>query len=66
MAEILESYGRIGADETRRFDVQFWQAQGEKAIFDAALDMILDYLILRDGHADKPGLQRTIESFGKI
>jgi hypothetical protein len=28
--------------------------------------MILDYLMLRHGHADKPRLQRTIESFGKI
>jgi hypothetical protein len=28
--------------------------------------MILDYLMLKDGHAHKPRLQRTVESFGKI
>jgi len=65
MRKILESYKRIG-DDDRQFDVQFWQAQGEQAIFNAALDMILDYLILRHGYADKPGLQRTIESFRKM
>jgi hypothetical protein len=27
--------------------------------------MILDYLIIRQGHADKPRLQRTVEYFGK-
>jgi hypothetical protein len=27
--------------------------------------MILDYLMIRYGHADKPRLQRTVESFGK-
>jgi hypothetical protein len=27
--------------------------------------MILDYLMLRHGHADKPRLQRTVEYFGK-
>jgi hypothetical protein len=27
--------------------------------------MILDYLIIRHGHADKPRLQRTVEYFGK-
>jgi len=26
---------------------------------------MLDYLMLRDGHADQPRLQRTVESFGK-
>jgi hypothetical protein len=27
--------------------------------------MVLDYLILRYGHVDKPRLQRAVESFGK-
>ena len=64
MKEIRESYGPIGDNEDR-FDIEFWQSQGDLAIFDAALDMILDYLIIRHGHADKPRLQRTVESFGK-
>ncbi len=65
MEEISESYKEIG-DDDREFDVQFWQSQGDKAIFEAALDMILDYLRLRNRHADKPRLQRTVESFRKI
>jgi hypothetical protein len=64
MREVSESYRRIG-DQDDHFDVEFWQSQGDQAIFAAALEMILDYLILRYGHVDKPRLQRTIESFGK-
>ena len=64
MREIKESYGRIG-DNEKRFDIEFWQRQGDQAIFAAALDMIIDYLMIRYGHADKPRLQRTIESYGK-
>ena len=65
MKEIKEAYRRIG-DETDRFDIEFWQAQGDQAIFSAALDMVRDYLILRYGHADEPRLQRTVEHFGKV
>jgi len=65
MRDITESYGRIG-DNERRFDIEFWQRQGDQAIFNAALDMITDYLMIRHGHAYKPRLQRTVESFGKV
>jgi len=65
MRKIHESYRAIG-DKEDRFDIEFWQSQGEQAIFNAALDMILDYLILRNGHADQPRLQRTVEYFGKL
>ena len=64
MKEIRESYRRIG-DETDNFDIEFWQAQGDQAIFEAALGMIRDYLTIRYGHADEPRLQRTVEHFGK-
>jgi hypothetical protein len=65
MRQVYESYRRIG-DKDDRFDIEFWQSQGDEAIFNAALEMILDHLTLRDGHVDKPRLQRTVESFGKI
>ncbi len=65
MREIKESYGRID-DNQDRFDIEFWQKQGDQAIFNAALDMIMDYLLVRHGHVDKPRLQRTVESFGKV
>ena len=64
MGEIRESYRRIGDGEDR-FDIAFWQSQGEQAIFAAALEMIQDYMIIRYGHADKPRLQRTVEHFGE-
>jgi hypothetical protein len=65
MREIRESYRRIG-DEEDRFDIEFWQSQGDQAIFDAATEMIQDYLMVRYGHADKPRLQRTVEHFGGV
>lgn len=65
MRGIEESYGRIG-DNEGRFGIEFWQRQGAQAIFEAALDMIMDYLMIRHGHADKPRLQRTVESFGRL
>ena len=64
MRKIKEAYRRIG-DEEDRFDIEFWQSQGDKAIFDAATEMIQDYLTIRCGHADEPRLQRTVEYFGK-
>jgi len=64
MREVKEAYRRIG-DPGDRFDIDFWQSRGERVIFEAALEMISDYLILRYGHADQPRLQRTVESFEK-
>jgi len=63
--EIKESYRPIG-DKDDRFDIDFWQAQGDQAIFDAAMGMIMDYLLIRDGNAEQPRLQRTVENFGEI
>jgi hypothetical protein len=60
--QIVEHYGRWSAD-TRSFDTVFWQSQGDTAIFEAAEQMIRDYLFLRTGNADTPRLQRTVERF---
>ena len=62
--EIVESYHKI-TDPERVFDIEFWQRLGEKAIFEAAQDMVRDYLLLREGYAHEPRLQRTLESFQK-
>jgi len=62
---VFESYRKIGDDE-RQFDIAFWQKQGDQAIFDAAFDLVMDYLILREGHAVEPRLQRTVESFQRL
>jgi hypothetical protein len=61
---VRESYGRLGEDDD--FDLRFWQSQPVEAIFDAAFEIVKDYLLLKEGHADQPRLQRTVESFGKI
>lgn len=63
-SEMREAFRRIG-DEEDRFDIDFWESQGERAIFEAALDIFLEYQILKYGHADKPRLQRAVESFQK-
>jgi hypothetical protein len=64
MRETRESYSRIG-DEDDRFDIEFWQSQGDEAIFSAALDMVLDYLSVTSGRAEEPRLQRTVEYYGR-
>lgn len=65
MRNVTESYERIG-DNQGNFDIEFWQRQGDQAIFNAAPEMIQDYLLIRDGHADKPRLQRDVEYYGRI
>jgi len=65
MKEIFEAFRKVG-DPEDCFDIEFWQAQGPKAIFEAAMQMIIDAETLRTGHAVEPRLPRTVEYFGKI
>lgn len=64
MSEFVEAYRKLG-DPDDRFDIEFWQKQGPAAIFAAALEMILDTQRAKQGYADEPRLERTIEHFGK-
>jgi hypothetical protein len=64
-AGLQENYGRF-AESGREFDVRFWQQAGDEAIFEAARQLILDYTLLREGHAKQPRLQRTAESFQRL
>ena len=59
---IEESYQKLGNDS---FDVAFWQKHGPQKIFEAAYDMIRDYLLIKENHADEPRIQRTIERFSR-
>ena len=61
---IEEHYGKI-KDSDRSFDVCLWQKHGPLAIFEAAYDMIKDYILIRGENADELRLQRTVESFKK-
>ena len=62
MPEIFEAYRKIG-DPDDRFDIDFWQRLGPEAIFNAALELIRDAQILKQGYADEPQIQRTVEHF---
>ena len=64
MRTIEENYQRI-KDDRRSFDIRFWQSQGDRAIFEAVLEMIRDYYLIRGEDADEFRLQRTVESFRK-
>ncbi|MGA2053137.1 MAG: hypothetical protein ABSH19_07490 [Opitutales bacterium] len=63
--EIPETSEHYGPQKTagRRFDREYWQAQGDEAIFEAAKGMVMDYLAVKHGHVDEPRLQRSVESF---
>ena len=63
--QFQEKYQRIGEDD-ETFDIQFWQSQGDRAIFEAATGMVKDYLLLRGENADELRLHRSVESFRKI
>lgn len=64
MIKIEENYQRI-IDDRRLFDIRFWQSQGDLAIFEAVMEMLNDYLLLRGKNADESRLQRAIENFQK-
>ena len=64
MRLIEENYQRI-TDDRRSFDIRFWQSQGARAIFEAMLEMLHDYFLIRGKDADEFRIQRTVESFRK-
>ena len=64
MKNIEENYQRF-KDDRRSFDIRFWQSQGDRAIFEAATDMLHDYFLIRGKNADEFRIQRTVESFRK-
>jgi hypothetical protein len=60
--KISELYSKIGTGD-RAFDIKFWQSQDPEAIFEAASEMLIDFLLIRGKNADESRLQRTIETF---
>lgn len=61
---IQENYAKLGEEDD--FDITFWQSQPPEVLFEAATQLIKDYLLLKEGYADEPRLQRTVETFGKV
>ena len=64
MTKIEENYQCI-VDDRRLFDIRYWQSQGDLAIFEAVMEMLNDYFLIRGKNADESRLQRTIENFQK-
>lgn len=60
-----EEYRKLG-DKDRAFDICFWQAQGDRAIFEAASGMLKDFFLMRGTNADEYRLQRSVEAFRKL
>jgi hypothetical protein len=48
----------------RSFDIEFWQEQGDEAIFAAAWELV--ELAEEFSHGRKPTLQRTVTSLKRI
>ena len=48
----------------RDFDIEFWQEQGDEAIFRAAWDMVEDTEDFK--HGSKPTLQRAVTSLKRL
>ncbi len=64
MSIFEENYQRIKGDR-RSFDIRFWQSQGDRAIFEAAWEMLLDYFLIRGKDVNNLRIQKTVESFRK-
>ena len=62
---VMESYGRI-EDSDRSFDVEYWQRQGDDAIFSAAWELVITYYQSEGLDVSKLRLQRSIEEFGRL
>lgn len=54
-------HGKNIAEMDKSFDIEYWQKQGDKAIFQAAWELVEFYL--RDKNINESRLQRTVENF---
>jgi hypothetical protein len=54
----------VGQYRDRKFDIKFWQKQGDDAIFSAAWEMIEVAEEMK--HGRKPELQRTVTSLKRL
>jgi hypothetical protein len=59
---VMMRFGRI-EEMDRSFDIEFWQRQGDAAIFRAAWELVESYCRDRGIGPDELRLQRTVETF---
>lgn len=55
--------GKKLSEMDKSFDIEFWQRQGDRAIFEAAWEMVEFYMRDRGMAPDEYRLQRTVENF---
>jgi hypothetical protein len=58
----MERFGKL-QEMDRSFDIEFWQRQGDAAIFRAAWEMVELYHRDRGLDPNELRLQRTVENF---
>ena len=59
---VMMRFGRI-EEMSRSFDIEYWQRQGDAAIFRAAWELVEAYWRDRGLNPDELRLQRSIEAF---
>jgi hypothetical protein len=59
---VMMRFGRI-EDMDRSFDIEYWQRQGDAAIFRAAWELVEAYWRDRGKDPDELRLQRSVEAF---
>jgi hypothetical protein len=59
---VMERFGIIG-EMDRSFDIEYWQRQGDAAIFRAAWELVEAYWRDQGRDPDELRLQRSIEAF---
>ena len=62
---VMERFGKL-QDMNRSFDIEYWQRQGDAAIFRAAWEMVEFYYRDRGLDLNELRLQRTVENFQRL
>jgi hypothetical protein len=62
---VMMRFGRI-EDMNRSFDIEYWQRQGDAAIFRAAWELVEAYWRDRGFNPDELRLQRSVEGLERL
>jgi hypothetical protein len=62
---VMERYGPMRQMD-RSFDIEYWQRQGDAAIFQAAWELVESYWREAGKNPDALRLQRSVEAFKKL
>jgi hypothetical protein len=62
---VMERYGAM-RELDRSFDIEYWQRQGDAALFRAAWELVESYWRTLGRDPNKLRLQRSIETFQKM